>query len=141
MKVTETLARYAVETSYSSIPKEVIHQAKRCFLDLTGCALGGSKQPLTRILLKTVKDLGGKPQATIWGHGYKTSVMNAALVNGAMSHALDFDDVNEDAVLHPSCVQVPVAFAVAEQMPAVRGRDLIAAVALAPVTGRMAPPD
>ncbi len=114
MKVTETLARYAVETSYSSIPKEVIHQAKRCFLDLTGCALGGSKQPLTRILLKTVKDLGGKPQATIWGHGYKTSVMNAALVNGAMSHALDFDDTHTPAVGHPSAPLIPAVLAVAE---------------------------
>jgi hypothetical protein len=61
-------------------------------------------------------------------------VLDAALVNSMMVQALDFDDVHEDAVLHPSCVQVPVAFAVAEQIPGVRGRDLIAAIALAPIS-------
>ncbi|HSR10762.1 MAG TPA: MmgE/PrpD family protein [Thermodesulfobacteriota bacterium] len=114
MKVTETLARYAVETSYRSLPKEVVHQGKRCFLDLMGCALGGSRQPLAKILLKTVKDFGGKPQATVWGHGFKTSVANAALVNGAMSHALDFDDTHAPGVGHPSAPLLPAVLAVAE---------------------------
>ena len=40
MKVTERLARYAIETSYRSFPKEVVHQAKRCFLDLIGSGPG-----------------------------------------------------------------------------------------------------
>jgi 2-methylcitrate dehydratase PrpD len=114
MKVTEHLARYAAETSYSSFPKEVVHQAKRCFLDLMGVALGGSKQPLGKILVKTVKDFGGKPQATVWGHAVKTSVMNAALVNGAIAHALDFDDTHTGSLGHPSAPLIPAALAVAE---------------------------
>jgi 2-methylcitrate dehydratase PrpD len=114
MKVTEHLARYAAETSYSSFPKEVVHQAKRCFLDLMGVALGGSKQPLGKILVKTVKDFGGKPQATVWGHGVKTSVMNAAMVNGAIAHALDFDDTHTGSLGHPSAPLIPAALAVAE---------------------------
>ncbi len=114
MKVTERLARYVLETSYPSFPKEVVHQGKRCFLDLLGVALGGAKQPLTRILLKTVKDFGGKPQATILGHGLKTNVMNAALVNGAMAHALDYDDTHSGSLGHPSAPLIPAVLAVAE---------------------------
>ena len=54
MKVTETLARYGLDVSYKSLPKEVVHQAKRCFLDLIGVALGGSpsafgQDPLARL--------------------------------------------------------------------------------------------
>ena len=114
MKVTERLARYVLETSYPSFPKEVVHQGKRCFLDLLGVALGGAKQPLTRILLKTVKDFGGKPQATILGHGLKTNVMNAAFVNGAMAHALDYDDTHSGSLGHPSAPLIPAVLAVAE---------------------------
>ncbi len=114
MQVTETLARYATETSLRSFPPEVIHQGKRGCLDLLGVALGGSKQPLARILVKTVKEFGGKPQATVWGHGLKTSIMNAALVNGAMAHALDFDDTHTFAFGHPSAPVLPAVLAIAE---------------------------
>jgi len=114
MKVTERLARYVLETSYPSFPKEVVHQGKRCFLDLLGVALGGAKQPLSKILVKMVKDFGGQPQATILGHGLKTNVMNAALVNGAMAHALDYDDTHSGSLGHPSAPLIPAVLAVAE---------------------------
>jgi 2-methylcitrate dehydratase PrpD len=113
MKVTERLAVFGLETSYRSFPKEVIHQGKRCFLDLIGVALGGAYQPLGKILAKMVKDFGGKPQATVLGHGFRTSVMNAALVNGAMAHALDFDDTYIGAG-HPSAPVIPAVLSVAE---------------------------
>ena len=114
MKETERLARYATETSFKSFPKKVVHQAKRCILDLMGVALGGANQPLGKILVKVVNDFGGKPQATVWGHGLKTSVMNAALVNGAIAHALDFDDTHVGSMGHPSAPVIPAALAVAE---------------------------
>jgi 2-methylcitrate dehydratase PrpD len=114
MRTTETLARFVVETSYRSFPKPVIHQGKRCFLDLLGVAIGGSHQPLTRILVKMVKDFDGKPQATVWGHGFKTNVMNAALVNGAMAHALDYDDTHGEASGHPSAPLIPALLSIAE---------------------------
>jgi 2-methylcitrate dehydratase PrpD len=114
MQVTEKLARFAVETSYRSFPKPVVHQAKRCFLDLLGVALGGSRQPLGNILVKVAKDFGGKPQATVLGHGLKTSVVNAALVNGAIAHALDYDDTHIGSIGHPSAPVIPAILAVAE---------------------------
>ena len=114
MKVTELLARYVTETSYKSFPKEVVHQGKRCFLDLLGVALGGAHQPLGKILVRTVREFGGKPQATIWGHGLKTNVMNAALINGAMAHALDYDDTHVGSMGHPSAPLIPAVLAVSE---------------------------
>ena len=114
MKETEKLARYVADSSYKSIPKDVIHQGKRCFLDLIGVALGGAHQPLGKILVKTVKEFGGKPQASVLLHGFKTSVVNAALVNGALAHALDFDDTHTGALGHPSAPVIPAALAVGE---------------------------
>lgn len=114
MNVTERLARYAAAASISSFPKEVIHQGKRCFLDLLGVALGGSEQPLSRILIQMARDFGGRPQATVWGKGMKTDVFHAALINGAMAHALDFDDTHIGSIIHPSAPVIPAVLAIAE---------------------------
>jgi 2-methylcitrate dehydratase PrpD len=114
MKVTETLASFVLKTSFRSFPREVVHQGKRCFLDLLGVALGGSDQPLSRILVNMARDFGGKPQATIWGKGLKSNVMNAAFINGAMAHALDYDDTHVKTIMHPSAPVIPAVLAVAE---------------------------
>jgi 2-methylcitrate dehydratase PrpD len=114
MKVTERIAEYVVKSSYRSLPKGVIHQGKRCFLDLIGTTLGGAKQPLGKILVKTAGEVGGKPQATVLGYGLKTSILNAALINGATAHALDFDDTHIASIIHPSAPVIPAVLAVAE---------------------------
>ncbi len=114
IKVTETLGKYVLENSFSSFPREVIHQGKRCFLDLLGVALGGSKQPLSRILIGMAREFGGKPQATVLGNGFKTNVLNAALINGSMAHALDYDDTHLGALGHPSAPIIPAVLAIAE---------------------------
>jgi 2-methylcitrate dehydratase PrpD len=114
MKVTERIAEYVIKSSYRSLPKDVIHQGKRCFLDLIGTTLGGAKQPLGRILVKTAGELGGKPQATVLGYGLKTSILDAALINGSTAHALDFDDTHIASIIHPSAPVIPAVLAVAE---------------------------
>ena len=45
------------------------------------------------MLISEAKEQGGNRQATIVGDGLKTSVSQAALINGTVSHALDYDDV------------------------------------------------
>jgi 2-methylcitrate dehydratase PrpD len=114
MRVTERIAQYGIESSYRSLPKDVIHQGKRCFLDLIGTTLGGAKQPLGRILVKTAGEFGGKPQATVLGYGLKTSILDAALINGSTAHALDFDDTHISSITHPSAPVIPAVLAVAE---------------------------
>jgi 2-methylcitrate dehydratase PrpD len=114
MKTTEKMVSFVKETSYGDFSREVIHQAKRCFLDLIGVALGGARQPLVQILIETLKESGGRPQATVLAHGFKTSLLNAALINGAMAHALDFDDTHIGSIIHPSAPVVPAILAVGE---------------------------
>ena len=116
MKTTAKLVSFVQETSYGDFPREVIHQAKRCFLDLIGVTLGGARQPVVQILIKTLRDTGGKPQATVLAHGFKTSTLNAALVNGTMAHALDFDDTHIGSIIHPSAPVIPVVLALGERL-------------------------
>ena len=43
---------------------------------------------------------------------------------------VDFDDVHEDAIMHPGVVAIPTALAVAEYVGGLSGSEFIAAVAL-----------
>jgi 2-methylcitrate dehydratase PrpD len=62
--------------------------------------------------------------ATVWGHDFKTSAHDAALVNGTAAHALDYDDVTWGLIGHPSVSLVPAAFALGELVGA-PGRDVL----------------
>jgi 2-methylcitrate dehydratase len=74
-------ARYAIGLSYESLPEEVAHQAKRCLLDVVGCAIGAHFAPGRSMYEAMVKEVGGTEEATIIGSGLRTSAANATLVN------------------------------------------------------------
>lgn len=74
--------------------------------------------------------VGGKAESSILGFGAKVPAAMAALANGAMSHALDYEDVHDGALVHPNATTVPAALAVAESLGRVRGEELITAMAL-----------
>ena len=110
----DKLINFLMETSFKEIPSEVIWQGKRCLIDWVGVTLAGLKHPSSSILIDTVEELGGEKQATLLGTSIKTSVVNAALVNGAMSHVLDFDDTHLPALMHPSVPLIPALLAYGE---------------------------
>ena len=129
MNVTKELSCFVVDTGFKDLPKEVTEQSKVCFLDWFGAALGGSLEPLSSILQELIYELGGREQATVLGKGKKTSLLNAALINGAMSHALDYDDTHADTLIHPSAPLIPAILAVAEYRH-LSGKDMISAFIL-----------
>ncbi|MCD4674389.1 MAG: MmgE/PrpD family protein [Desulfobacula sp.] len=126
MTITKYFAEYIHKTSYEDIPEEIHRYAKLCILDWIGVTLGGSKEPVSDILLDFIDMVGGKEHATILGKGKKTNLLLAALANGTMSHALDFDDTHKDSGIHPSVCLAPAAFAVGEYKKS-SGKDLITA--------------
>ena len=63
-------------------------------------------------------DWGGKPEARLILGPEKLPLPNAAFVNSAAIHALDFDDIYTPGTLHLNCMIVPVILAVAEKVDA-----------------------
>lgn len=53
--------------------------------------------------------------ASVLGRRYRLAAPDAALVNGYLSHALDYDDVHESVRGHPSAVLMPALLAEAEE--------------------------
>ena len=70
--------------------------------------------------------MGGAPQATAIGFGFKTSVVNAALINGASMHVLDYEPMWSPAN-HAVSTSLPTVLALAEILP-LDGRELITAL-------------
>jgi 2-methylcitrate dehydratase PrpD len=124
--VTRRLAERASALRYDDLPPEVVTVAKHCLLDWLGVTLAGASEPLTRLLLDQVREEGGQAQASLIGIGDKVSVPQAALVNGAAGHALDYDDVVEALRGHPTAPVMPAALAMAERRGA-SGQALLTA--------------
>lgn len=125
---TRELASFVAGLRYEHIPPEVISKAKACVLDAIGCMLFGSTLPWTRIVNEMVREQGGAPQATIIGTGHRTSVTQAVLVNATAGHAFELDDAHTAASMHAGSVNVATAFALAEWLGNVNGRDVLTAV-------------
>ena len=123
--MTETLANFVVDTNNNDIPLPIYEHAKVALLDTMGVLLAGKEEPVTKKLLHLADFTGGKEQSTVIGHGVKKSVIQAALINGAASHALDFDDTSARFWGHPSCSIFPSVLALGE-LEHESGRDLLA---------------
>lgn len=129
MGTTRDMAQWAVETKAADIPAEILHEAKRDAINVIGVSVYSAKDPSLKHFLDMFDAEGSKPRASIWAAGVKTSLQNAALANGYLSHLEDYDDTHFPTVLHPSAPAVPAAFAIAEER-GISGRDFLAAVAL-----------
>jgi 2-methylcitrate dehydratase PrpD len=102
--------------------------ARNGVLDYSGVAPAAPNDPLVDILIMEMLEEGGPPQVGIIGHPIGMPPLSAALVNGAIGHALDYDDVNLAMPGHPSVAILPGLIALAETRQS-SGREVITAFA------------
>ena len=107
-----------------AIPVDVEAVATQCILDWFACALAGQSEPLAHILRDEYGDVPGP--ATMLGSPTRVRTGHAALVNGAIGHALDFDDTHTGMGGHPTAPVFPAVLAVAEELGST-GAELLAA--------------
>ena len=81
-------------------------------------ARAGVAEPLSRIVRDVVEQDGGRPVATVAGLSTRLPARAAALANGTISHALDYDDTHFAHVGHLSVGIMPAALAMAQQVDA-----------------------
>ena len=114
LQLTSALAERNAAWHFLALPSDARELVRQCLLDWIAVAIVGAHEPLTRMLSEEAREQGGRPQSTVIGQSFATSCRQAALINGAASHALDFDDVNMSFTGHPSVVLVPALLALAE---------------------------
>lgn len=118
VEISAPIARFAIETKSAALPDSARHIAKLSLLDWCAVAIAGKDEPVAKAVRNLVGDEAGSPQATAIGHPVKLPVRAAALVNGAVSHALDYDDTHFDYVGHPSVAIFPAVMAISERQNA-----------------------
>ena len=94
---------------------------------MLGCGLAAHALDAAPQARAALCDEDASGAATVIGFAGGMNSRDAALVNGSLCHALDFDDTHPAAVAHVSVAVAPAAIAVGETLGAT-GAELLAAV-------------
>jgi 2-methylcitrate dehydratase PrpD len=113
--LSRELARLVLDRHRRGLPAEVLARAQLHALDSLGIALAA--RPVLPICEQVIAAMSfgatGGASAVIGG-AERLPPAAAAFVNSALAHALDYDDIHDNARLHPTTVTLHAALAVAE---------------------------
>jgi 2-methylcitrate dehydratase PrpD len=113
---TTLLAAHAVRMRHEPMAPDVREKAVLCLLDAVALAFAARAHETVEAAVSIATELtASQPGATVWPTGTRTTVADAALVNGIAAHAHFQDDTDMDAWAHPGSLIVPAALAAAEQ--------------------------
>jgi 2-methylcitrate dehydratase PrpD len=112
--VTVALAQAASGLRLEDLSPELRTVARHCLLDWLGVGLAGSREPVSRLLVEEILADGGRARATVLGQRRRVAPQQAALANGTLAHALDYDDVHFAMPGHPTVAVAPGVMALAE---------------------------
>lgn len=121
---SEKIAEFVTRFTAAAITSEHRHVAKRALYDTLVSALAGVNEPASKLISGYARGHTAPCMATVWATGERLPVDSAALVNGTMGHALDFDDVASPLRGHPSVAIFPALLALGESEGST-GRDVL----------------
>jgi 2-methylcitrate dehydratase PrpD len=128
--ISERLADFTLGLALEAIPARVALRAKHLMLDAIGCAFAARREEFAGRIAGSVARLAGPAVAPyargVIGFTERLPLRDAALVNGALLHGLDYDDTHAAGIIHLTVSAFPAALGVAAQVGA-SGRDLLAA--------------
>lgn len=123
------LAENIAQTDFERLSSRTVDNTKALILDSLGVGLAGAHAKECLSVIDVARHWEGRPECTIIGHTLKGPSPVAALLNGTIIQALDFDDTHDKSGSHTASCVLPAALAIAEARNA-SGRLLITAVAL-----------
>jgi len=109
----QKIADYAIREQTSRLPAEVIHHAKRAVIDWYASLLPGSRVAPAILLEQALAEDLDHGRARL-ASGRHATLRAAALINGAASHSVEFDDIYRDAGYHPGSPVISAALAAAQ---------------------------
>ena len=126
MALAHQIAERIHALRYDAITPVALDWTRAAFIDTVGVTLAGIVEDGPRILLEVPGIAAAPGPSLIFASERRTSPLDAALVNGTASHALDYDDVSGTLGGHPSVMLIPAMIALGEMLGS-SGRDLVAA--------------
>ncbi|WP_086650932.1 MmgE/PrpD family protein [Acetobacter cibinongensis] len=108
-------------------PESVIELSRSGLIDYLGCAFAGIDNPAYQKVRAAFLPLAGQKGSFLLGQGIEVDPATAALLNGTLSHVLDFDDIHSDVRGHPSIVVLSALFAYLPNIPNVSAIQFLSA--------------
>lgn len=120
-------AAFASEALQQPLTGVARQRAVDAITDCIGCMAAGRAEPLADKLLRGLPNAAGRAAgaATMAFSNRTAQPFEAAMYNGAVAHALDYDDSSHPAYAHPSAVLVPTLLA-ASRLRDFSGADAVA---------------
>ncbi len=122
---SKQVSDYAAGALTREFPAAILVAAKVALIDVMGCAIGAWDDECVRPVRRVVEGWGARGEAQVFLGG-RTAPAFAALANGTMAHAMDYDDSHQMGAGHISCVCGTAALAVAGQLGSSE-KDMLAA--------------
>ena len=113
--ITAAFVDRILAVEFDALPRRAVEVAKQVVSDTLAVTLAGATRAadVARISIGYVREQGGALQASVVAGGFKTSMQNAAYVNGTLANVLEFDAAWSPPN-HPASPTVPAIFAIAE---------------------------
>lgn len=128
---TGRLADFISGFTAASLPESVMTYTRTLALDGIGVLCAATHESVTAAqgIGDFVEGIAGNGACTLIGRNRKVDPVSAALANGTLGYAADFEPHHPEAILHPIAVMIPTALALSEAQNRT-GADALAAVAL-----------
>ncbi len=136
MEPTRSIAQFVVRAEYDKVPEQARIAGKNAIMDAVGVTLGGSVEAPATIAAQLAHEENARPESAVFGHGFRSSALQTAWVNGVAAHALDYD-ASYVAMGQPMAGLVPTVFALAEPLEISGARLLTAYLVGYEVTGKL----
>lgn len=124
VKLTADIGRFLHEIRYDQLPADVLPVVRDAFTDTVGVVMAGIDQPVSVILRNTLVEPSGRAEARACLSSHRVAGPDAALLAGAIAHALDYGCQTMSG--HPGGVLVPAILAEAEVLGS-SGQDMVTA--------------
>ncbi|KWK18852.1 2-methylcitrate dehydratase [Burkholderia stagnalis] len=112
--IVAALGRFAAAARADGLSRTLRTEAAARVLDVVGNSLIAHGEPVAQSVLQVARRWAGSGRASVIGAPDRLPAASAALVNGTLAHAMDFDDSHMLSVLHPSASVIPAALAAAQ---------------------------
>ncbi|WP_299350496.1 MmgE/PrpD family protein [uncultured Shimia sp.] len=114
MHTAEKIARYAFQTYEDALTDNVLDVMRLSLLDWASVARAAVAEPVAIAAWAMEHSNGGYGVASVIDRKIQLPMRGAAMVNGVLGHALDYDDTHFAHIGHVSAVVLPAVLAVAE---------------------------
>lgn len=129
MSISQQVSSFVLNRPFEDLPENVITKAKQHIMDAIGVLIAAANDPVAEVIKQYLDEIGDNSSCTVLGLGKTTSILNAALANGILTHGLDYDDSSWRLIGHPSAAVLPAVLAVGETCNS-SGKDILTAYVL-----------